>query len=305
VPPAPSTPASPDTITLPACAKVNLELRILGLRPDGFHDLRTIFQTLALHDVLTLTRRPGPFQIECDDADLPTDRRNLVWRAAALMWRLGLAGRGRVPRDVHVRLEKRIPAQAGLGGGSADAAVTLLGLDALWGLDVGPVVLSRLAARLGADVPFFLVGGTALGLGRGDDIYPLADLPRSHVVVARPRFGVSTAEAYGWYDADARPRREPAARPSPQHWPAWSRGLRNELEPPVARRHPVISRIKSVLLHEGAAMAAMSGSGSAVFGVFPDPSDADRAARAVTARGWAALSTRTLTRADYGKKLRR
>lgn len=304
-PRAPSTPVSLDTLVLPACAKVNLDLRILGIRPDGFHDLRTVFQTIALHDVVTLIRRPGPFEIACTDPDVPVDRRNLVWRAASLLWRLSRKGRGWAPRDVSVRLEKRIPAQAGLGGGSADAAATLLGLSVLWELELDAVTLSRVAARLGADVPFFLVGGTALGLGRGDDIYPLADLPRSHVVIARPRFGVSTVEAYGWYDADARPRREPTARPVPAHWPAWTHGLRNDLEPPVVRRHPTVGRIKRVLLDGGAAVAAMSGSGSAVFGVFSARSDADRASRAVADRGWAAVTTRTLTRADYQRLLTR
>ncbi|MDP1570684.1 MAG: 4-(cytidine 5'-diphospho)-2-C-methyl-D-erythritol kinase [Vicinamibacterales bacterium] len=297
-------PVTPDTLTIAACAKINLDLRILGVRADGFHDLRTVFQTLALHDVVTITRRRGAFTITCSDPEIPVDRRNLVWRAASLLWRLARRP-GAAPKDVAIHLEKRIPAQAGLGGGSADAAATLIGLASLWALDVDVVTLSRLAARLGADVPFFLVGGTALGLGRGDDIYPLVDLPRSHVVVARPGFGVSTVEAYGWYDADARPRREPPVRPVPAHWPAWTRGLRNDLEPPVVRRHPTVGRIKTVLLDGGAAVAAMSGSGSAVFGVFSARPDADRAARAVADRGWAAVTTRTLTRADYQRLLAR
>lgn len=296
--------ANPDVFTLPASAKVNLDLRILGVRPDGYHDLRTVFQTLALADRLTFTRRPGPFTIECDAPDVPLDRRNLVWRAASLLWRLAKRGPGATPQDVGIRLEKRIPAQAGLGGGSADAAVTLVGLTALWALDLDTATLARLAGRIGADVPFFLVGGTALGLGRGDDIYPLVDLPRSHVVIVRPRFGVSTIEAYGWYDEDVRPRREPPARPVPDHWPAWARGLRNDLEPPVARRHPTISRIKSVLVDQGAVVAAMSGSGSAVFGVFPDESAAGRAALEASSRGWTTHVTRTLTRADYARQMR-
>ena len=198
-------------LVLPAFAKINLDLRVLGVRPDGYHDLRTVFQSLALHDVLTFTRRTGPFTIECDDPTLPVDRRNLVWKAASLLWRTVGRRRGETPRDVVVGLRKRIPQAAGLGGGSADAAMTLLALSRLWDLDVDLPTLSRLAARLGADVPFFLVGGTALGLGRGDDIYPLADLPRTHVVIVRPRFGVSTTDAYGWYDAEPR-RTDPRAR---------------------------------------------------------------------------------------------
>jgi 4-diphosphocytidyl-2-C-methyl-D-erythritol kinase len=290
-------------LVLPACAKVNLDLRVLGVRPDGYHDLRTIFQTLALHDTVTIRAAEGPLTITTSDADVPTDQRNLAWKAASLLWRLGAGGRGE-PRDVHVHLEKRVPAQAGLGGGSADAAVTLLGLARLWQLDLGIVELSRIAARLGADVPFFLVGGTALGLGRGDDIYPLVDLPRSWVVVVRPRFGVSTVEAYGWYDEDARPLREPSGRPAPSHWPAWAHGLRNDLEPPVARRHPTVDRIRRALQARGAAVAAMSGSGSAVFGVFTAQEPARQAAAALAAHGWATVCTRTLTRAEYARGLR-
>ena len=128
-------PETPDTLTLAACAKVNLDLRILGIRPDGFHDLRTVFQTLALHDVVTITLRPGPFEIVCTDPDVPVDRRNLVWRAAALLCSTARKGRGSALKDVLVHLEKRIPAQAGLGGGSADAAAALVGLATLWKLD--------------------------------------------------------------------------------------------------------------------------------------------------------------------------
>ena len=219
------------TLSFPAFAKVNLDLRILGVRPDGYHDLRTVFQSLALADTVTVRRDRGPLHLTCDDPQVPTDRRNLAWKAASLLWREARLGRGE-PRDVAIHLQKRIPAEAGLGGGSADAAVTLLGLNRLWKLGLDGASLSRLGARIGADVPFFLVGGTALGLGRGDDIYPLADMPKVYVVLIRPGFGVSTVEAYRWYDEDARrPRRTPAAKPMPPTWPAWASTLRNELEP--------------------------------------------------------------------------
>jgi 4-diphosphocytidyl-2-C-methyl-D-erythritol kinase len=204
--------ASGKSITLPAFAKVNLDLRILGVRADGYHDLRTIFQSLLIHDLITFTRVQGAFSITCDDPKLPTDRRNLIWKAASLLWRTAGRSRGDTPRNVSVELKKRIPSEAGLGGGSADAAVALLGLAAIWGLDVDLPTLSRLATSIGADVPFFLVGGTALGLGRGDDIYPLTDLPRSYAVIVRPRFGVSSAEAYTWYDTETRPISERSRR---------------------------------------------------------------------------------------------
>jgi 4-diphosphocytidyl-2-C-methyl-D-erythritol kinase len=292
-------------LILPAFAKINLDLRVLGTRPDGFHDLRTVFQSLAVHDLMTFTRRPGAFGIECDDPTLPVDRRNLVWKAASVLWRTAGRRRGELPRDVVIGLRKRIPQLAGLGGGSADAAVALLGLSRVWDLDVDMPTLSRLASSIGSDVPFFLVGGTALGLGRGDDIYPLTDLPRTHVVIVRPPFGVSTAEAYGWYDNEGRGRvREPARRPLPGRWPDWAMNLRNDLEPPVMRHHPTIRRIKHLLLEAGAVSAAMSGSGSAVFGLF-ERLDAARRTTADLARpGWQVACTRTLSRAEYAKRLR-
>jgi 4-diphosphocytidyl-2-C-methyl-D-erythritol kinase len=292
-------------LILPAFGKINLDLRILGVRPDGFHDLRTVFQTLALHDVLTFTSRKGPFAIECDEPKLPTDRRNLVWKAASLLWRTVGTRRGEIPRNAIVSLHKRVPYQAGLGGGSADAAMTLLGLSRLWDLDIDMPTLSRLAARLGADVPFFLVGGTALGLGRGDDIYPLTDLPRTYVVIVRPRFGVSTVEAFGWYDSEPRRiTRDPPRRPLPDRWPEWAINLRNDLEAPVTAHHPTIGRIKTALIDAGAVMAAMSGSGSAVFGLFDRLDAARRTAADLSRPGWQVVYTRTLPRLEYAQRLR-
>jgi 4-diphosphocytidyl-2-C-methyl-D-erythritol kinase len=289
---------------LPAFAKINMDLRILGVRPDGYHDLRTIFQTLAIHDTLTFTARKGPFTIECTDPEVPTDRRNLVWQAASLLWRTVGPRRGELPRDAAVHLDKQIPSQAGLGGGSADAAIALVGLSRVWALDVDGPTLSRLAARIGADVPFFLAGGTALGLGRGDDIYPLTDLPRAAVVIVRPRFGVSTAEAYQWYDSEPRTAtRGVARRALPAGWPRWARNLRNDLEAPVSAHHPTIGRIKSALLDAGAAFAAMSGSGSTVFGLFERPDAARRTARDLARPGWQVVATRTVGRAEYARAL--
>jgi 4-diphosphocytidyl-2-C-methyl-D-erythritol kinase len=290
---------------LPAFAKINLDLRILGLRSDGYHDLRTIFQTLALSDTLTFTPRKGAFLIQCDDPEVPTDRRNLVWQAASLLWRTSSKRRGKTPRDAVVQLQKRIPAKAGLGGGSSNAAVALLGLARLWELDVDIPTISRLAAGIGADVPFFLVGGTALGLGRGDDINPLTDLPRSSAVIVRPRFGISTPEAYQWYDAEPRVRvRSSSRRALPAGWPTWARNLGNDLEAPVTTHHPTIGRIKQALVEAGAVYAAMSGSGSTVFGLFERHDAANRTARDLARPGWHVLATRTMTRAEYARKLR-
>lgn len=292
------------SISLAAFAKVNLDLRVLGSRPDGYHDLRTIFQTLALCDLVTVSLRPGPLTIRCSTEGVPTGRANLVWKAASLLQRVA-RGRHTEPRDLEIHLRKRIPTEAGLGGGSADAAVTLLALNVLWKLDLDLTSLSRIAARLGADVPFFLAGGTALGLGRGDDIYPLDDLPTVHVVVLKPGFGVSSEEAYRWYDEEPRRAREPAPAPVPAGWPAWAATLRNDLEAPVTRHHPAIRRIRQSLLDAGAVVALMSGSGSAVFGLFERAEAARRTARDLARPGWTAVATRTVDRREYARRLGR
>jgi 4-diphosphocytidyl-2C-methyl-D-erythritol kinase len=163
------------SVSIRAHAKINLDLRVLGMRADGFHELRTVFQAIALHDTICCVPRAGPFAIECSTAGVPLDHTNLIWRAAATLWR-SLRRSGSV-RDVVVQLDKRIPLQAGLGGGSADAAATLMALARLWRLRIKPSQFTDIAAHIGSDVPFFLSGGTALGLGRGEEIYPLADLP--------------------------------------------------------------------------------------------------------------------------------
>ena len=291
------------SVSLPSFAKINLDLRILGTRPDGYHDLRTIFQSMALFDTVTVTVRRGPIAVTCDEPDIPTDQRNLVWKAASLLHRVA-TGKSSAPRDITIDLRKRVPSEAGLGGGSANAAMTLLALNKLWKLGLDLATLTRIAARLGADVPYFLGGGTALGLGRGDDIYPLADLPPVHVVILRPGFGVATSDAYQWFDGELRRvMREPAPRPIPAGWPPWSATLKNDLEAPVVRHHPAIGRIRQSLLDAGAAFAAMSGSGSAVFGLFERADAARRTANDLARPGWLSLHTRTLNRRDYARRV--
>src|SRR5918999_5015485 len=255
-------------VRIRAHAKINLDLRVLGTRADGFHELRTVFQAIALHDTLSVVPRPGAFAIECDVAGVPLDRSNLIWKAADALWRA--ARRSGEVRDLVVQLEKRIPPQAGLGGGSADGAAALIALARAWRLDVKPTQLTDVAATLGADVPFFLSGGTALGLGRGEEIYPLADLPRHWVVLLMPGFGVSTANAFTWYDLDRDLDRGVVRAPQhvPGPWPSRAAQMINDLEPPVSRRHPEIDQMKAGLRRAGALAAAMSGSGSAGFGLF-------------------------------------
>jgi 4-diphosphocytidyl-2-C-methyl-D-erythritol kinase len=287
-----------------AHAKINLDLRVLGTRPDGNHELRTVFQAIALHDTISCAAREGPFAMECDAAGVPIDDSNLVWRAAQALWRA--LRRGGTVRDVTVRLEKRIPIEAGLGGGGADAAATLIALARLWRAGVRPAQLVEVAATLGADVPFFLAGGTALGLGRGEEIYPLADLPRHWVVLLIPGFGVSTKEAYAWYDAERElgrgsPVREAQHVPGP--WPSRAAQMINDLEASIARHHPEIDQMKTALRRAGAAAAAMSGSGSAVFGLFQKRQEAVRASELLS-RSWRVLLTESLGRGEYERRSR-
>jgi 4-diphosphocytidyl-2-C-methyl-D-erythritol kinase len=293
------------SVTIRAHAKINLDLRVLGSRVDGYHELRTVFQAIALHDTITCVPRPGPFALECATAGVPLDGSNTVWRAAETLWR-ALRRRGPV-RDTIVRLDKNIPYQAGLGGGSADAAATLLALSRAWGLTVRPAQLTDVAAVVGADVPFFLSGGTALGLGRGDEIYPLADLPRHWIVLLIPGFGVSSADAYGWYDGERELARGPSVREPqrvPGPWPSRAAEMINDLEAPVARHYPEIEQMKAALRRVGALAAAMSGSGSAVFGLFQKRRDASLAVQRLSGAGWRVLLTESLGRGEYARRAR-
>ncbi|HEY7791694.1 MAG TPA: 4-(cytidine 5'-diphospho)-2-C-methyl-D-erythritol kinase [Vicinamibacterales bacterium] len=286
-----------------AYAKINLTLRVLGTRTDGYHELRTIFQTVALHDLITMTPRPGPMTITCSDPAVPAGEANLAWKAAAALWQA--SGRRGEPRNVRIHIVKRIPMQAGLGGGSSDAAAVLGGLARLWRVRVSAAELGRLAATLGADVPFLLRGGTALGVDRGDRLYPLSPLPPTWVALVVPAFGVSTVEAYRWLDRastphasepDSRPgRARGAGRQAPAGWPYPADELVNDLQPPVVARHPEIGAIVDRLRRSGASDAAMSGSGSAVFGLFGARAAAERAMRSCLRAGWQALVTRTMT----------
>ena len=282
-------------LRLRAFAKINLTLRVLGVHADGYHELRTTFQSLALHDTLTFTLRPGPFEIACADSSVPTDASNLVWRAAERLWRA--AGHRSRVTGVHVDLRKRIPTQAGLGGGSSDAAATLTALSRLWRISLPASRLHGLARELGADVPYFLIGGTALGVERGDLLFPLADRRREWVVLARPSFGVSTRDAYAWWDAEGNATARTTARQTDPSIPASE--LRNDLEPPVARRHREIARLGADLRRLGARYAAMSGSGSAVFGLFDDERQARAAAAALARPFRLVLTTRTVGRREY------
>jgi len=282
---------------LRAHAKINLSLAVRGVRSDGYHELRTVFQSLALHDTLRFAEPRAGLAITCSDPAVPLDERNLVWKAAQLVWEA--AGRSGEPCG-RARITKRIPAQGGLGGGSADAAAALVGWNRLWATGLPAQRLCQLARALGADVPFFLHAGTALGLGRGDEIHPLDDAPSMWVVLVFPPFGVSTPDAFRWWDEDS--RRLPAAgfRLPAEPESRAAGPVFNDLEAPVSRRHPELSEIRRALEDAGAMAAAMTGSGSTVFGLFATRLAARAASERLRLTGRRSLLTRTATRLQAG-----
>jgi 4-diphosphocytidyl-2-C-methyl-D-erythritol kinase len=210
-------------------------------------------------------------------------------------------GRNGDPTGAHVTLRKVIPIAAGVGGGSANAAGALVGLNRIWSLGLSKPDLLRVAAALGSDIPFFLTGGTAIGLGRGDQILPLRPIRRLGVVLIKPAFGISTADAYRWLDEDRAAGNEGPETPTNLNvgWPAPLR-LVNDLEPPVARRHGAIGEAVRAARQAGAIAAAMTGSGSAVFALFP-PAVAAVAARRLRRPEWVVHATTTLSAPEAGR----
>lgn len=309
------------TFITTAPAKINLDLRIIDTREDGYHELVTVFQSVAVADQLTLEAAAGPFVLECVTPGVPTDPTNLAWKGAAAV----AAATGRSLDGWRLRLDKRVPSQAGLGGGSADAVAAARLCLAAWGESQDDDLLTQVLAPLGADVAYFVQGGTARGRGRGDRLDELPDAPPAAVVLIQPDFGVSTAEAYHWFDLDrleatgASGSGQPATAPSQAFLPAmpppvdpprataewrsaaWST-CRNDLQPPVAARHPAIDEAVEHLRAAGAWLALMSGSGSSMFGLFPDEEAARHAARGhqrAWPEGWRTDVTTTLSRAGY------
>jgi 4-diphosphocytidyl-2-C-methyl-D-erythritol kinase len=287
------------SLRLRAFAKINLCLHVLARRPDNYHELRTIFQTISLHDTLTLSlvAKEG-ISLEVDDAVLPAGAENLVWRAIDAMRNELKLGFG-----VQAQLEKTIPVARGLGGGSSDAAAALIGMLRLTKMNVPLERMMEIGASLGADVPFFLFGGRALAVNRGDEIYPLPDTRKESIVIVSPRdIGVSTKDAYQWISAELTNRTEP-----PKIWRfcalCWSRQGRvaNDFEQPVFSRHPRLKEIRDGLLERGAADAALAGSGSAVFGIFRNPARARRAARAFPEDS--VFVVETVSRENYARAL--
>jgi 4-diphosphocytidyl-2-C-methyl-D-erythritol kinase len=291
------------SVRIPAYAKVNLCLDVLGRRADGYHELRTIFQAITLHDTLELeTNRDSRVDLQIiGNSKLAGEpgRDNLVYRALEELRR-----ELRLRQGVSAVLTKRIPLGRGLGGGSSDAAAALLGLLRLTGKRIEAARLAEIAAGLGADVPFFLYGGRALGIGRGDEIYPLPDAPRRALLVVSPRdVAVPTRDAYRWIARRLTKRPDPTKlfRFCALCWSPQGGALSNDFEAAVFPRYSRLVAIKRELLRQGAAGASLAGSGSAVFGIFQNPAKARRAARAFPKDQVFVCST--LSRAEYRRKM--
>jgi 4-diphosphocytidyl-2-C-methyl-D-erythritol kinase len=271
-------------IRIPAYAKVNLRLDILGKRADGFHEVRTVLHTLTLHDTLQLraSRRPGINLTICGNDTLSQEavEKNLVYRAIDALQKESNARSG-----VEVILNKKIPAGRGLGGGSSDAAAALIGYLRLTRAKIPTARIIEIAAGLGADVPFFLYGGCALGIGRGEEIFPQPDIPKRSILVVSPTsIHVPTPDAYRWLQASELTSLTKSATAHKLFkfcalcWSAPGECLSNDFEQAVFQHHPRLGQIKRELLQGGASEALLAGSGSAVFGVYPSPAKARRAA---------------------------
>ncbi len=279
-------------------AKINLGIEVLGTRPDGYHDILTLFQSIDLADILDLAEAPGgKIVLAGDDPEVPWDGTNLVHRAAAL-----LKAETGCRNGARLGVAKSIPAGKGLGGGSSNAAAALLGLNLLWGLGLGKEDLARLGARLGADVPYFLEGGLCLGEGRGDRLTPLPDLPPAFVLLAFPPFSVATAGIYAAW----RPSLTSADKPSKIRRFLENRdlgSLENRLEETIFRFHPQLEEYQRFFRSRGAAASLVSGTGSAVFGLFAEKAPALEARRLLQERVRTALAE-TLPAKEYARRLR-
>jgi 4-diphosphocytidyl-2-C-methyl-D-erythritol kinase len=286
-----------------AFGKINLGLRVLGKRSDGYHDLETVFQSIDLADEITVSPAPE-FRFETTAG--PPDASNLVVRAVRVF-----ESRTGVRVRLKLRLGKRIPMGAGLGGGSADAAVTLMGLERYYRSGLTGEALRESLLELGSDVPFFGIGGRALARGRGEILFPLGEADLGWFALVWPGLDIPTAEAYSWLTQTTESTKIlgfcahflPGSGPFGPLWPASGGDRRlNDFEDPLFRRFPVLAEIKQGLLSRGARVASLSGSGSAVFGEFPSPELAREAASAL-GQGRESFVVRALGRGEYARRM--
>ena len=316
--------------TVRSFAKINIGLSIGPTRSDRFHELRTIYQTIAINDVIRVDTKAGTgIEIKCKDARVPTDETNTCYRIAERVLRF-LRERARVV----ITIEKNLPVQGGIGAGSANAVATLFGLQRCFKAEIPPHEMLRMASEVGSDLPLFLLGGTVLGCGHGEEVYPLPDLPPIPLVLVTPKIAVSTPQAFKDWDTLA--ARELTANGPSATMNEFSRlsfewlsgmtssgvpiqsdgdraetllldlvrtGIANDFERVVFPQHPELRDMKRALEREGASYASLSGSGSSLYGLFRTPEEATRCAESLNAKGVPALATQTLPRSDYRNQL--
>lgn len=287
---------------LPSFAKINWFLRVLGKREDGFHELCTVFQTVSLHDKLYFSEG-NEIKLTCNDGKIPIDERNLIVKAANI-----LKQRFDVKKGVKIHLEKSIPSPGGLGGGSSNAAIALLGLAALWEIKIGFDELVEIGGEIGSDVPFFFFGGTAAGIGRGTEIKPLEDLRENFLLIVTPNVDVSTKDAFARLNA-SRLTNE-ASKSILQICAAQAKtldlrqgNLKNDFERTVFAIEPEIERVKEKLLELGAIQALLSGSGASVFAVF-DKQETRQTAQKALNENWRSFAVATISRREYREALK-
>jgi 4-diphosphocytidyl-2-C-methyl-D-erythritol kinase len=326
------------TVQVRSFAKINLGLRIGAQREDGFHDLLTVYQTLALHDVIRVrTERGNGIEIRCDDPRVPLDESNTCYRTVErTLQALGSKGR------VVIEIEKRLPVQGGMGGASSNAVAAMLGLEVALKKSLRAIERLRIAADVGSDLPLFLIGGTALGVGRGEQVYPLEDLPTFPCIVVTPGVGVSTPKAFaewdrlreeglcgakltiplasgrmnslsrefsGWlsesYSGAPRRKQEKKLRGRAEN-PLLGlvrTGIRNDFEEVVFPEYPELRECKKALVRAGARYASLSGSGSTLYGLFASKQAARAVVEKLRKQGWAVQATATLTRRQYWSRI--
>lgn len=282
-----------------APAKINLFLEVVDKRIDGYHNIRTIFQKIELFDELSFEEADNGIELTIEGASLPTGHENIVYRAVK-----GIIDYANIKKGLRIHLKKNIPVAAGLGGGSSNAAAALLGACSIWDIGISFHELLVIAADLGADVPFFLYGASALGLGRGDELYPI-NLPfEMQIVIVNPCIEISTASVYEKYDSlnntkmlltkdekDIKIKCFIHSKASIENIGGF---LYNDLEAVALRDYPVIRELKAELIKQGAAGSLMTGSGPTVFGVFLNEKEAVKGALEFEKRGYKVWVTKTL-----------
>lgn len=287
------------SFTLPSFAKINWLLRILGKREDGFHELCTIFQTVSLFDELTFAEADH-FILTCDRENIPTGESNLIFRAAML-----LRNEFGVTNGARIHLAKRIPAPGGLGGGSSNAAIALLGLAALWNLEIDFENLVALGARLGSDVPFFFFGGTACGTGRGTEIVPLQNIAEKKLLIVTPPVPIATAAAFARVNAPYLTNVTSKSilkicQNEAESFISGQTEVSNDFEKSVFEFQPETRRVKEKLLAAGARQALLSGSGASVFATFDKEETRQATLKALEEEtNWRKFAVATVARDEY------